>query len=1283
MEFDSNAFIAAIGQCQTSLSAKRMWSGYPFKPKCQSEFEKSVAKAVEQIAEDNPYYNVEVGEIAAISALNHKPGSYGLDIRPKVYDSKEKAWVLLDSGSCVSCIPKKPGDKIDPSFKLKAVNGGSIPTFGSEEISIRIGRKEYSIQAVKVDIPQRILGWDFFRKHSLGFDWNDFGDLLLIDKKNGISSTLKCFKIPSESVQSVEYEEVYSEPHITTPSSAQVYFETNCMKALDASSETFVHAMSIASEESGPVCDNLPLSKTDPDADHDEKENLKLLEKLPEKYKKLIQEFPAILKNSFRQNPAEGIFHSIETEGPAFKSKVRPLLANSEKFEAGRKIWKEMEELGVIERVKPNTLIQYTSPLHMVQKPNKRGWRICADFRKLNQITKIDNYPLPILRSFQSTIKGSKVFSIVDIKSAFHHLPIDPKDVNKTCVLSPWGGAFVFKRLAFGLCNGPATWQKYIDSIVSDIPGLFCYLDDLLICSEDVESHLSVLKTLFQRLNANGLTLALDKCEFGRSSVDYLGYHVTSTGIRPLRRKVDAINKIPVPKTQKALLQFLGALNYFRASLSGFVKRGRYHNAANLLQPLYSAATVPIKAQKFEEIWQNSPILQEAFEDAKKLLIQAAELSHPDPTLPLALMCDASDHSIGSVLLQQSKSGKWTPLGYMSKHLSVDKCRWSTCRKELLAAQSGLRYFINEIYGRHCIIYSDHAPLVLAFKNPLGFQLHDPVAQRALMEIGQFTKDIRHIAGKQNVGSDFLSRIPSELKGSAYDEICSASVEGHKLECLSPKVLKEAQENCAETKKITAGLHPPSLEFKQVKFEDQEIWCETSMSKPRPFLPVELRKFVLKNMHFAHNGVKETVRVISSHYYWHELRTEVTKFVQTCHGCQSQKSSKITPPHYGKFEVPDQRFTHCHVDIVGPLPKSEGYKYLLTIIDRTTRHLSALPLVEPSAKECSQAFLLHYVAQYGLPSACTSDQGSNFVSSLFTEMQRNLGIDIKHTPVYWPQGNGLIERNHQSLKDSIKAQLVEMGELHQENWMKYLPWALLGRRTAYNKDLGTSSSELTLGTHIQVPGSLLQPVSSEEPNINQILNKLRIKDNRAAVPTSTIKQEEKEAPKNVTHVYVKQHNTRGLDTRYRGPFEVISQPSRSTLQIKTGLTKNGEIRSELRSWSDCKPAHLRDDAVVAERPKRGRPPKTPEPSLDVNPNTSTSVNNPSEPSANNQSETRKYNLRPRKPAEVAAIDFTKPPPNAGNLNNSTTSADPPRPWSASEAEIKLINQSIQRHLVKV
>lgn len=187
-----------------------------------------MSQAVEQIAGDNPFLKVEPGEIDAISALNHKPGSYGLDIRPKVYVAKGKTWTLLDSGSCVSCIPKGPKDKIDPNFRLRAVNGGSIATFGSEEITIRIGRKQYDILAVKVDIPQRKLGWDFFRKHSLGFEWGWYGDLFLTDKKAKIRSLLKCFKLPTSSVQSVDID-YYKEPSVQNPSGEQVYFETNCM----------------------------------------------------------------------------------------------------------------------------------------------------------------------------------------------------------------------------------------------------------------------------------------------------------------------------------------------------------------------------------------------------------------------------------------------------------------------------------------------------------------------------------------------------------------------------------------------------------------------------------------------------------------------------------------------------------------------------------------------------------------------------------------------------------------------------------------------------------------------------------------------------------------------------------------------------------------------------------------------------------------------------------------------------------------------------------------------
>ena len=1243
-------FIAAIEQClskSASSSTRNRW---------YQKYSLSDSYAKDNGEAEAPKYLIG-DEVSAIEAVNDP--ELRTDSRPRFFDNITKTWSLLDSGSCVSCIPKQPNDKIDSKFKLRAVNGQSIPTFGTEMVQIRIGRKTYEIEAIKTEIPQRILGWDLFQKYNLGFEWGPFGDLFLTDKKSDTKALLKFVKLKNP--QRIATVESYEEPKFYTPSAQEMLFEYECMKQL---SDPEINAMTIHPDQASPVSiEDIPFSSDiDSEADDSHKANLAALRSLPPEYKALVERFPSILRTNFKKTPSRDIYHRIETTGQPFKSKMRPLLANSEKSKEGKKVWDEMIKLGVIEQVKPNTTLQYTSPVHLVKKPSGVGWRICADFRLLNQQTKSDNYPLPLLRSFQAKIKGSKLFSKLDLKSAFHHLPIHPQDVYKTCVLSPWGGAYVYKRLAFGLTNGPSSWQKYIDSVLSGIDGIFCYLDDILVCSENVDQHLSTLTEIFKRLQEHELTLALDKCTFAEDTIDYLGYEVSATGIRPLKRKTEAINRIPPPATQKQLLQFLGALNYFRSCLSGLQKDGKYKNAASLLQPLYSAATVSIPAGKFPEIWSNSPILQEAFADAKLMLKQSAQLVHPDPSLPLALMTDASQHSVGSVLMQRSRSGKWFPLGYMSKHLPVDKSHWSTCRKELLAAQSGLRHFISEIYGRHCSIFSDHAPLVLAFKNPNGFQLHDPVAQRALMEIGQFTKDVRHIEGLKNTGSDYLSRIPPNLKGSAYEEasIELAAIEGHKLECLSPQVIFEAQQKCKEVELAKAGKHANSVIFQAVQFGEFELLSEVSQSKPRPLLPKNLRQFVIKQMHYAHKGIKETTRLIASHYYWSDMKAEIARYVQTCDSCQSTNSTTITPPHYGKFEVPDQRFSHCHIDIVGPLPPSEGFKYILTVIDRTTRQLSALPVKEPSAKACSQAFLLHYVALYGLPSACTSDQGSNFVSSLFQEMQRNLGIQINHTPIYWPQGNGLIERAHQTLKNSIKAQLLEMGQKYQNEWIHVLPWALLGQRTAFNKDLGTSSNELTLGTHVQVPGCVLSDVkfNSAEPNITDILTKLQIKNDRLPVPTSVNQQTPVGPPANVSHVYVKQHDTRGLQPRFRGPFKILSRPSRSTLEIKVGLTAKGDIRSELRAWADCKPAYMREDTVEASRPKRGRPAKNASSaSSDTSP--TSDINN---------------NIATTEPAEsrnlLSAIDFSVPPPNFRAGNSKT--------WQATTEELRNINLSINQ-----
>ena len=147
--------IAAI-ECGPDLSATNTWGNYSKKPVAQEDWDHLVAKAVAPIASDNPFLQVDCGEVSAIEALNHNDGAYGLDVRPRFFDNVSKTWTLLDSGSCVSCIPREDKDVIDPNLRLKAVNGSFIPTYGSQIITIQIGRKTYQIQAIKIDIQQRI-----------------------------------------------------------------------------------------------------------------------------------------------------------------------------------------------------------------------------------------------------------------------------------------------------------------------------------------------------------------------------------------------------------------------------------------------------------------------------------------------------------------------------------------------------------------------------------------------------------------------------------------------------------------------------------------------------------------------------------------------------------------------------------------------------------------------------------------------------------------------------------------------------------------------------------------------------------------------------------------------------------------------------------------------------------------------------------------------------------------------------------------------------------------------
>lgn len=1213
-------------------------------------------------------------EILAVDAVAWVQGSKSLDCRPKLFDKASNSWKLCDSGSMVTVVKRSEGDKIDKNKILQAVNGSEIKCYGQKEITIQMGRKSYKIMAIIADVDQDILGWDFIEKYRLDFVWGDFGDLYLRDRKADIKQALKYVTLPAGTIPQTAFIHDRNQPSIPVRNHKAEAFEVASMKMLKT-------------------------VEPEQNADH-----------IQPKYKRLIEKYPKILEPSFNDlSTKHGVSHRIDLKpgSKPCKAKLRPLMADSEKAIKGKQAWDQMIKLGVVEKVKANSPVPYSSPLHLVPKPDNT-MRPCSDFRQLNSQTIEDTYPLPSLKSFTQKLKGSRVFSKVDLHSAFHNVIIDPRDVEKTATVTPWG-VFVYKRLAFGLCNAPSTFSRLVDSVLSGIDGIYCYLDDCLVYAPDESSHFKILEKVFQRLQDSGLAIKLSKCSFGQKKVDYLGYEVSQAGIKPLKTKVKAIVDFPNPRSQKELLHFLGALGYFRTSLKGVKEGDKYRNPSEILQVLYGLATCKLPPKtKFQAIWDQDSRIQDSFDKAKEMLMNAALLTHPDPKAKLALCTDSSDFAIGGSLEQLGSDGKYHPLGYFSRHLGPDKQKWSTFRKELYACVQSLRYFLPDFYGRHITIFSDHLPLTKSFASN-HLQSNDPVAQRQLVEIGMFTKDVQYVEAKSNHMADFLSRRTKEaLIGEAYklekpekgqnfvkeevidyNKLKVEAIEELKISSVPLQKIRNAQQKCPDIPIIKQGKHDIALCFETIDIDGVELFCEVSGTRPRPLLPEPLRLSVIKSHHCDHPGQAEAVRRTASQYFWPNMKKDIIKYVAKCHGCLSTKSNKLKEPHVGHFPVPQRRFSHIHVDVCGPLPPSRGYRYLLSVICRSTRFFDAIPIREASSEACADALLHSWISRHGLAACCTSDNGSEFVSKIWKQMESKLGIKLNYTPTYSPQSNGLVERQHSTLKTSLKAALVEMGEKYQDRWYDFLPWILLMKRCSYQKELNASPAMLTYGTNLSIPGDLLRDPGEpfNEDELKNLVDFMAKTNNMEAKQTTKPKQVEvEEPPETVTHVYTRQHNTTGLQAPYCGPFPIVSRPSRSQVKIKVGLTKGGLPRYELRSWRDLKVAPVDpDDVQEASRPNRGRKPASAkaqaeetfdtsgESEADFNPEVK--INKAETPETNITSQQIKTNSNvggkrsTRNPNPVYVASITGPPDKLGFPAKPVT-------WSASPADLEFINASI-------
>jgi transposase InsO family protein len=700
--------------------------------------------------------------------------------------------------------------------------------------------------------------------------------------------------------------------------------------------------------------------------------------------KKLLMKYNSVF-SGVSDLPAarHGVEHRIITEGRPVSARYRRL--DAEKLRAAKVEFEELERAGIVRRSKSS----WSSPLHMVKKSDGT-WRPCGDYRRLNVQTLPDRYTCPNVADLSSRLAGCTVFTKLDLKKGYHQVPMHPDDVGKTAIITPFG-LFEYLRMPFGLRNAGQTFQRLMDQVMRELDFCFTYLDDVLVASADMAAHESHLEEVLQRLQQAGLLLNGGKCVFAAASVQFLGHQVTAAGIAPLQEKVKAVMDFPAPKNNKQMMSFLGLVNFYRKFLPG---------AAKILKPLTDSLR---GGQAAAVEW--SAEMEEAFRAAKQLLCRATCLAHPDPHAELSLMVDASDTHIGAALQQASPRGP-QPLAFFSRKLDEPQRRWSAFDRELLACHEAVRHFRWSLEGRVFYILTDHKPLTYALKRVSD--AWSARQQRQLAAVAEYTTDIRHVAGADNVVADALSR-PTvavvQLEGTAAVDYADLAAE---------------QQRCEATQQLAQSA---TLRIVRVMLHGHNVLCDISTGTPRPLVPRKWRPAVFHSLHdLAHPGVRATKRLVTSRYVWAQCAADVAKWCRSCLGCARGKPGGGCETPVQQIEIPQHRFSHIHVDIVGPFPTSaEGYTHLLSMVDRSTRWPEVVPLKQTDARSCADAFIAGWVSRFGAPEVITTDRGPQFTSDLWAAMCGSLQVRHVTTSAYHPQSNGLVERFHRQLKESLKA----------------------------------------------------------------------------------------------------------------------------------------------------------------------------------------------------------------------------------------------------------------------
>ncbi|GJT65840.1 reverse transcriptase domain-containing protein [Tanacetum coccineum] len=419
-------------------------------------------------------------------------------------------------------------------------------------------------------------------------------------------------------------------------------------------------------------------------------------------------------------------------------------------------IKKEVEKLLDAGLIYPISDSPWVSPVHCVPKkggmtvvtndenelvPTRlvTGWRVCIDYRKLNEATRKDHFPLPFMDQMLERLAGNEYYCFLDGFSGYFQIPIDPKDQEKTTFTCPYG-TFAYRRMPFGLCNAPGTFQRCMMAIFHDMieKTMEVFMDDFSVFGNSFSTCLSNLEKMLKRCEDTNLALNWEKSHFMVKEGIVLGHKISKKGIEVDKAKIDVIAKLPHPTTVKGIRSFLGHAGFYRRFIKDFSKISR---------PMTHLLEKNTPFVFLEECIQ-------AFQTLKKKLTEAPILIAPDWDQPFELMCDASDYAIGAVLGQRIEK-HFRSIHYASKTMTEAESNYTTTEKEMLVVVYAFEKFWSYVIMNKSIVYTDHSALKYLFAKK------DAKARllRWVLLLQEFDFKVIDTKGAENYAADHLSRL--------------------------------------------------------------------------------------------------------------------------------------------------------------------------------------------------------------------------------------------------------------------------------------------------------------------------------------------------------------------------------------------------------------------------------------------------------------------------------------------------------------------------------------------